>query len=62
MTRDQELWGIALWVEKHHGEDAADYIGQQIKRLAETGDEGGISMWLEVADRYDALQSRAAHA
>lgn len=62
MTRDQELWAIALWVEKNHGDGAADYIGQQVRRLALQGAQDGIDLWLAVADRFDALQEPVAHA
>jgi hypothetical protein len=55
MTRDQELWGVALWVEKTHGDQGADHIASQVARLAERGDEGGIAMWRAVGDRYDRL-------
>jgi hypothetical protein len=34
MTREQELWGIALWVKKKHGADAQRWIAEQIGRLA----------------------------
>jgi hypothetical protein len=29
MNRDQELWAMALWVEKHHGGKGWFYIAQQ---------------------------------
>lgn len=45
MTRDQELWAIALWLEKTHGDRWADHIATEVARLAATGDEEGISMW-----------------
>ena len=25
LTRDQELWGMALWVEKHHGDAGHEF-------------------------------------
>ena len=62
LSREQELWAIALWVEKNHGDGAAAYIQQQVKRWTEAGDEGGRSLWLAIADRFDALQDRIAHA
>ena len=58
VTRDQELWGVALWVEKRHGRDGAQFIREQVRRLAENGDEAGIEMWRVVADRYDQLRER----
>lgn len=32
MTRDLELWGIALWLEKNHGEIAWFFPAQQQDR------------------------------
>ena len=58
MTRDQELWGVALWIEKTHGDRGADHIAGQVARLAKLGDEVGIAMWRAVADRYDRLGER----
>ena len=55
MTRDQELWAIALWLEEKRGEAAPDYIARQITRLALAGDDAGIAMWRTVAERYDQL-------
>lgn len=55
MTKEQELWAVALWVEKHHGPDGPRYIAEQVSRLALEGDEGGVLMWRGVAERFDAL-------
>ena len=55
LTRDQELWGIALWVEKNHGESGPRYVASQIERLALEGDEAGVAMWRTVAERFDQL-------
>ncbi len=55
LTRDQELWGVALWVEKNHGEGGPAFIAKQIERLALEGDEVGVAMWRTVAERFDQL-------
>ena len=55
ITRDQELWGIALWVEKNHGGDGWLHISQQQDRLLALGDFKGMAMWREVGRRYDQL-------
>ncbi|WP_126177136.1 DUF6961 family protein [Tsuneonella rigui] len=60
MTRDQELWGVALWVEKTHGAAGSHHIAEQITRLAMEGDEQGIAMWRAVANRYDQLMAKGA--
>lgn len=56
LTRDQELWGVALWVEKNHGDDGPIYIASQVERLESEGDEAGVAMWRTVADRFDQLR------
>jgi len=56
LTRDQELWGIALWVEKNHGESGPTYVASQIERLTLEGDEAGVTMWRTVAERFDQLR------
>ena len=55
MTRDQEIWGVALWVEKNHGEGGRKFIAEQVGRLATGGDDEGIGLWREVARRYEQL-------
>ncbi|MGX7927750.1 DUF6961 family protein [Tsuneonella sp. HG094] len=60
MTRDQELWAVALWLEKTHGDRGADHIVSQVTRLAESGDAEGIAMWRLVAERYDKLRERTS--
>ena len=60
VTRDQELWGIALWLQKAHGEEGGAHIAKQIERLTGTAYEAGIAMWLEVAQRYEELRERTS--
>ena len=56
MTRDQELWGIALWVEKQHGPDGPRFIAEQVGRLAIAGEADGVTLWRGVAERFDQLR------
>ena len=60
LTREQELWGVALWLEKAHGDEALDHIAREVARLAAAGDEAGIAMWRAVAERYDTLRDKGA--
>lgn len=55
IPREQEIWGIALWVEKNRGQLGAIFIAEQIGRLALTGETEGIRLWTEVARRFDKL-------
>ena len=53
LTHDQELWGMAVWVEKTHGTRGPEFIAEQIGRLGLVGDKGGVELWQEVAQRYE---------
>ena len=52
LTREQELWGVALWVETNHGDRGSSYIAGQIERLALQGDDAGV----------DTVKNALAHA
>ena len=56
LTRDREIWGMALWVEKQHGENGWLHIAQQQDRLLEAGDFEGIKLWRKVRERFEQLQ------
>ncbi|WP_431470137.1 DUF6961 family protein [Sphingosinithalassobacter sp. LHW66-3] len=58
MSRDQELWGMALWVEKTHGSDGAQFIAETIARLRRRGEEDGVALWQDVARRFEQLSER----
>lgn len=57
LTRDQELWGVALWVEKTHSDAGWLFIAQQQDRLLAEGDFDGMAMWREVSQRCEQLKS-----
>jgi hypothetical protein len=46
---------MALWVEKHHGEQGRAFISEQIARLASAGEPDGVAMWCQVARRLRSL-------
>lgn len=58
VSRDQELWAIALDIERRLGADGPRYIAEQIGRLALEQDPGGVDLWAEVARRYETLMAR----
>ena len=62
MTRDQELWGVALWVEKTRAEAGWLFIAQQQDRLLAEGDLDGVAMWRDVSQRHEQLSSRDQNA
>jgi hypothetical protein len=59
LTRDQERWAAALWVEKNHGDAGPAYIAKQVERLALEGDEAGVENWKAIADRFDQLACKS---
>tara|TARA_B100000700_G_C14447109_1_gene579931 strand:+ start:226 stop:426 length:201 start_codon:yes stop_codon:yes gene_type:complete len=59
VTREQEIWAMALWVDREHGEEAEDFIAGKVLHFVERGDDGGRKLWEEVARRY--VQLREAH-
>lgn len=60
MTRDKELWALALWVEKHHGVDGPRFIAEKVGRFALDGEMGAVELWRDVAARFDQLQRQGA--
>ena len=54
-TREQELWALTLWVEKHHGEDGTAYIAKKLEHFTAIGEPGAVRMWEAVAKRYATL-------
>lgn len=58
LTRDQELWGMALWVERTHGDQGPHFIGERIDALAQSGEEEGVRLWRAVGRRFECLADR----
>lgn len=59
ITRDQELWALALWVEREHGEHGDRFIAERVLHFEETGETGGQELWMQVARRYVELTGEA---
>lgn len=57
LTRDKELWALALWVEKRLGADGPRFIAEKVGRFALAGEQGGVDLWREVAARFDQLSN-----
>ena len=62
ITRDREIWGIALWVEKQHGENGWLHIAQQQDRLLNEGNFEGMKLWRKVGERFEELIAQRADA
>lgn len=60
LNREQELWAMALWIEKTQGENAWFYIAQQKDRLLADGDPLGLGLWNEVERRLELLAGGSA--
>ena len=59
VTREQELWAMALWVDGEHGEESERVIAERVLHFDSEGDEGGRQLWMDVARRHSSLQKRA---
>ena len=62
LTPDQELWGMALWVEKYHGDAGHEFIASKIDQLTRAGEEYGAKLWQDVAQRYERLGERTSRS
>lgn len=60
VTREQELWAIALWVDREHGKDGERFIAERVLHFDAEGDEGGKQLWMDVARRYIQLKEADA--
>ena len=59
LSREQELWAIALWVERARGEAGWLHIAQEQDRLLQAGDLDGVNLWRAVGERYERLRAAA---
>ena len=62
VTREQELWAMALWVDREHGESGERFITERILHFDAIGDEGGKRLWMDVARRFVELQGNISAA
>lgn len=57
LSRDQEIWGMALWVDRVHGENGWFHIATQQDRLLSEGDLDGVDLWRNVQRHWEELQN-----
>ena len=55
VTREQEIWALALSVARKHGENAALYIVQRVAAFEQSGPPEAVSLWRQVQRRYEQL-------
>lgn len=56
ISRAQEIWAMALWVDREHGEDAEQFIAEKVLHFESVDDRGGQDLWMNIARRYVELR------
>jgi hypothetical protein len=56
LTREQEVWGMALWVERVHGDTGWLHIATEQDRLLAEGELDGVALWRKVQQCWEQLQ------
>ena len=56
VTRTQEFWALALWVERTHGEGAAAFIAGRIAHFEAEGAPQAVELWRQVERRFENLR------
>lgn len=59
LTRDQELLGAALAIERQHGDRAAVFVAERIGAAALAGDAFGVELGCMIAAKLDQLRRPA---
>ena len=62
VTREQELWAMALWVDREHGADGERFIIERVLNFDAIGDKGGKQLWMDVARKFVELRSTISAA
>ena len=55
VTREQEIWALALSVERKHGENAARFIAERVAAFEQSGPPEAVALWRKVQRRYEQL-------
>ncbi len=55
VSREQEIWALALTVERRHGENAARYIAQRVAAFEQSGPPDAVALWRQVQRCYEQL-------
>ena len=57
MTRDEELWGCALAMEREHGPGAFLHAAMWIDELDSQGERQAADVWRAVLERLERLEA-----
>ncbi len=57
VTREQEIWALALSVERKHGENADRFIAERVAAFEQSGPPGALALWRQVQRRNEQLSS-----
>ena len=55
VTREQEIWALALSVKRKHGENTARYVAQRVAAFEQAGPPDAAALWRQVQRRYEQL-------
>ena len=61
VSREQEIWALALTVERRHGENAACYIAQRVAASEQSGPPDAVALWGQVQRCYEQLSPTDAN-
>jgi len=56
VTRKQEIWALALWVERTHGEGGESFIAERIAYFEAEGAPQAVELWKQVERRSEELR------
>ncbi|MEE4210017.1 MAG: hypothetical protein V2I43_12195 [Parvularcula sp.] len=58
LTQEKEIYAMALWVEKHHGENGWLFIAQKQDELLAAGQDEGANLWLKVGESFEKITAK----
>jgi len=56
VTRTQEIWALALWVERTHDDEGEGFIAERIAHFEAEGTQQAVELWKQVARRFEELR------
>ncbi|OBX18979.1 hypothetical protein A9995_09610 [Erythrobacter sp. QSSC1-22B] len=62
VTRKQEIWALALWVERTHGDHGDTFIAERLAHFEAAGSPQAVALWEQVANGYSQLAERSQPA